>query len=133
MAIFSRKSQAPQPKEAKQEEAAPAVEAVFATQPNVVSVGGGLPMLILPRLSEKASAQVRLNKYVFKVGLNANKIEIRKAIEKSYGVKVAAVNIVRMEGKSRRYGKFQGKTSGFKKAIVTLTKDSKKIATIEAP
>lgn len=89
------------------------------------------PLLLLPRLSEKSNALVRLNKYVFKVDTGFNKLEIRKAVEKAYGVKVARVNVVRMEGKQRRYGRFEGKTSDFKKAIVTLTPDSKKIDTIE--
>lgn len=109
-----------------------AMDKQTSDQSKALNMPTRLPMLILPRLSEKANALVGLNKYVFKVGLNTNKIEIRKAVEKSYGVNVASVNIVRMKGKPRRYGRFEGKTSGFKKAIVTLTPDSKKIDVIES-
>ncbi len=134
MAIFSRKSDKKDAKQGKTAE--PAVQKVqdapAAEQPKQIDMPARMPMLIYPRLSEKANALVRLNKYVFKVGLRTNKVEIRKAVEKSYGVKVASVNIIRMQGKPRRYGRFTGKMSDFKKAIVTLTPDSKKIDAIES-
>ena len=88
--------------------------------------------MLVPRLSEKASKLGLLNKYIFTVSTRANKVEIRKALEKQYGVKIAQVNIVRNEGKTRRTGRFSGKMADYKKAIVTLTKDSKKFETIES-
>jgi large subunit ribosomal protein L23 len=125
MAIFSNKSGDAEAKaEAKTQSTAP--KAVVA-----VSISAKMPMILLPRLSEKSSALGVMNKYVFKVATNANKVEIRKAVEKQYGVKVVSVNVVRMQGKARKYGRFSGAMSDFKKAIVTLTPDSKKINTIE--
>lgn len=83
-------------------------------------------VLLQPRLSEKAVRLNAINKYVFKVKLSANKIEVRKAVEKFYGVKVLSVNIIKVEGKMRRYGRTTGRTNDYKKAIVTLRPDSKK-------
>lgn len=83
-------------------------------------------ILALPRLSEKANSLASLNKYVFKVTGKANKIEMRKAIEKFYDIKIADINVINVKGKFRRYGQSFGKMSNFKKAVVTLTPDSKK-------
>lgn len=83
-------------------------------------------VLIQPRLSEKAVKLNGINKYVFKVSNSSNKVQVKKAVEKFYGVKVDSVNIVKVEGKIRRYGRSVGKTSDYKKAIVTLKADSKK-------
>lgn len=89
-------------------------------------------IIVQPRLSEKAVALDKLNKYVFTVRKSANKIQIRKALEKFYGITIAQVNVVNIEGKTRRYGSTHGKMSDFKKAIVTLTKNSKKPEILEA-
>lgn len=83
-------------------------------------------IIIQPRLSEKAVRHNAMNQYVFKVKATANKVSVKKAVEKFYGVKVAKVNMVTMQGKYRRYGQTMGKMRDFKKAIVTLTPDSKK-------
>lgn len=88
-------------------------------------------MLILPRVSEKSGSLMKQNKYMFKVPFKANKVEIRKSLEKQYGVKISMVNIVRTPGKTKKFGRSFGKTSGLKKAIVTLTKDSKKFEVAE--
>lgn len=85
-----------------------------------------------PRLSEKAVALNAQNKYVFTVSVKATKLQVRRHLEALYGVTVASVNMIRMAGKTRRYGRTVGKTSAFKKAIVTLTKDSKKPEVLEA-
>ncbi len=85
-----------------------------------------------PRLSEKAVAANSQNKYVFTVDVKATKLQIRRHLEALYGITVAGVNTIRMDGKVRRYGKTVGKTKAFKKAIVTLTKDSKKPEVLEA-
>ena len=92
----------------------------------VVVSTGRRQIVALPRLSEKATKMASLNKYVFKVSSGkANKIELRKAIERFYGVKIQSMNTISVKGKYRRYGRTYGQTSGFKKVIVTLTKDSK--------
>lgn len=87
--------------------------------------------LVVPRISEKAGSIEKLNKYIFTVYGKLNKIEVRKAVEKMYGVKIDTVNMVQVAGKSRRFGRVLGQRSGFKKAIVTLKKDSKKINIVE--
>ncbi|HYC79542.1 MAG TPA: 50S ribosomal protein L23 [Candidatus Binatia bacterium] len=71
-------------------------------------------------LSEKTNAMSSLGRYVFVVDKKANKIEIKKAVENVYDVHVANVNIVNTKGKNRRYGRAEGRTSDWKKAIVTL-------------
>lgn len=87
--------------------------------------------LIVPRLSEKAGAANKLNKYIFTVTGKLNKVELRKAVERMYGVKIARVNMVVMKSKSRRFGRTIGKTASYKKAIITLTPESKKIDLVE--
>lgn len=59
-------------------------------------------------------------KYTFRVPLKANKVEIRKAVEQVFNVHVTKVNTIRVLGKVKRMGKFEGKRSDYKKAIVTL-------------
>lgn len=76
--------------------------------------------LLGTRVSEKSTRLATANKYVFNVVKKTNKVEIKKAIEKAHKVKVLAVNIVNVKGKVRHMGRVSGKTSGFKKAIVTL-------------
>ena len=66
-------------------------------------------------------------KYTFKVAKDANKIEIAKAVETLFGVKVSKVNTMNVRGHLRRQGMNQGYTASWKKAIVTLTEDSKTI------
>lgn len=122
MAIFSKKEN---------------TEAQDQSTPDAVAPTNTAPLtardvVLQPRLSEKAVALDSLNKFVFLVKRSANKLEIRKALEKFYEITIARVNIVNMRGKSRRYGRTQGRTKDFKKAIVTLTKDSKKPAILEA-
>ncbi|MBP9686514.1 MAG: 50S ribosomal protein L23 [Candidatus Doudnabacteria bacterium] len=85
-----------------------------------------------PRLSEKAVSLNAQNKYVFTVDVKATKLQVRRHLEVLYGIAVASINMIRMEGKTRRYGRTVGKTRAFKKAIVTLTKDSKKPEVLEA-
>ena len=67
------------------------------------------------------------NKYTFKVAKKANKIEIAKAVEELFGVKVAKVNTMNVRGRAKRMGLHSGYTASWKKAIVTLTADSKTI------
>ncbi len=84
-----------------------------------------MEILIKPLVTEKMTAiQDKLGKYGFIVDVDANKIEIKKAIEKAYGVNVTNVNTLRYDGKRKtRYTKtgiIEGRTKSYKKAIVTL-------------
>lgn len=73
-----------------------------------------------PILTEKSSAERGQNKYFFKVQKNANKNEIKKAVEQLFKVKVLDVNTMKVNGKKRRQGRLEGKTKDWKKAMVTL-------------
>ena len=84
-------------------------------------------IVIKPIITEKSMEGLQENKYTFKVAKNANKIEIKKAVETLFGVKVATVNTISVKGKKKRMGRNEGYTSDWKKAIVTLTEDSKTI------
>lgn len=77
-------------------------------------------IIIRPIISEKSSILRGLRKYEFVVSPFANKIEIKNAVEDIFGVKVERVNVIKQKGKKKRMGIFEGKTSGYKKAIVTL-------------
>ncbi len=80
-------------------------------------------IIISPVLTEKSGTQLsNNNSYTFKVSTAANKIEIKKAIEKIFSVVVTDVNTIRMNGKIKRMGRFEGKRPDWKKAIVTLKK-----------
>ncbi|HYE22081.1 MAG TPA: 50S ribosomal protein L23 [Verrucomicrobiae bacterium] len=77
-------------------------------------------VLMAYHLSEKTNAFAGQGSYVFKVARDANKIEVKKAIESVYDVHVNRVNIISVKGKHRRIGRSVGRTSDWKKAIVTL-------------
>jgi large subunit ribosomal protein L23 len=80
-----------------------------------------------PIITERTTDMMAEKKYVFEVPLKANKTEIKQAVEKVFGVKVEAVNTIRVPAKPKRYGKYFGYTSEWKKAIVKLTADSKEL------
>ncbi len=84
-------------------------------------------IILAPVITEKAVGALQQKKYTFKVAKNANKIEIGKAVAAIFGVKVAKVNTISMKGHLRRMGRNEGYTSDWKKAVVTLTPDSKTI------
>ena len=89
-------------------------------------------IIIRPVITERSMAAVADKKYVFEVAIDANKTEIKYAIEEIFeGVKVDSVNTMRTEGKMKRQGRTQGRTPEVKKAIVTLKKDSKGIPFFE--
>lgn len=75
-----------------------------------------------PLVTEKSVALASQNKYVFRISPKTNKVEVRKAIEKLYDVKVKDVRVLNVVGKKRQVGRFQGWKPGFKKAVVTLEK-----------
>ena len=85
-----------------------------------------------PVITEQSMADVADKKYVFMVDIDSNKTEIKEAVETIFGVKVAKVNTVRMQGKVKRTGAYPaGRRAAYKKAIVTLTADSKTIELFE--
>lgn len=77
-------------------------------------------ILINPIITEKTVNLQKESKYVFKVDSRATKAEIKKAVEDAFGVTVTRVNTVRVKGKTKRLGRFEGKASSYKKAIVFL-------------
>ncbi len=79
-------------------------------------------ILIRPLISEKASHQQALNQYFFAIAIDANRIEVAKAVQAVYGVKPTKVTIIRNEGKTRRFGRNVGKRKDWKKAMVSLPK-----------
>ena len=85
-----------------------------------------------PVITEQSMDGVADKKYVFEVAINANKGEIKEAAEAAFGVKVAKVNTIRMQGKVKRTGAYPaGRRAAYKKAIITLTADSKTIELFE--
>ncbi|MBR2315911.1 MAG: 50S ribosomal protein L23 [Clostridia bacterium] len=84
-------------------------------------------IILRPIITEESMMGTAMKKYTFKVAKNATKPEIAAAVEKLFGVKVAKVNTMNCKGHLRRYGRFEGYTPSWKKAIVTLTEDSKTI------
>ena len=88
-------------------------------------------IIIRPIVTEKSMMGIAAKKYTFEVAKAANKIEIAKAVEELFKVKVAKVNTVSMRGKLRRQGRYEGYTKSWKKAYVTLTADSKPIEFFE--
>lgn len=88
-------------------------------------------IVIRPIITEKSMAGMPEKKYTFEVCQDANKIEIAKAVEELFNVKVAKVNTVHVRGHMRRQGKSEGYTPSWKKAFVTLTEDSKPIEFFE--
>lgn len=85
-------------------------------------------IIIRPIITENSMDGLADRKYTFKVAKNANKIEIKKAVEQLFkDVKVEKVNTMNVRGKKKRMGRNEGYTSAWKKAIVTITPDSKTI------
>ena len=89
-----------------------------------------------PLLSEKSYATISDKKYTFVVDINANKIQIKQAVEEIFKVKVKQVNTLIVKGKEKRQntkqGRSVGRTSDYKKAIVWLTNESKPIEFFES-
>ena len=77
-------------------------------------------LIIAPVVNEKSNDELQEGKYTFKVNKKATKVEIAKAVEKLFQVKVLKVNTMNVNGKKKRVGYHVGKTSDWKKAIVTI-------------
>ena len=84
-----------------------------------------------PVITEKTMNDMAQNKYTFKVDINSNKSQIKRAVEEVFGVKVANVQTLRTMGKTKRMGVHVGKRADYKKAIITLAEDSKAIEFFE--
>ena len=84
-----------------------------------------------PVITEQSMADTENKKYVFEVAKDATKIDIAKAVEEVFGVKVQKVNTLNVRGKFRRQGRYEGYTRAWKKAVVTLTEGSKSIEFFE--
>lgn len=84
-------------------------------------------VIIKPVISETSMDNAQDKKYTFKVAVNANKTQVKLAIEEIFGVEVEKVNIMNVNGKLKRMGRNVGRTAASKKAIVTLTDNSKEI------
>ena len=89
-------------------------------------------IIIRPVITEQSMEDTAMKKYVFQVAVDANKVEIAKAVEEIFGVKVEKVNTIRMDGKKKRTGAYPvGRRASWKKAMVKLTADSKTIEFFE--
>ena len=84
-------------------------------------------IILTPVITEASMEALEMNKYTFKVAKNANKIEIAKAVEELFGVKVFKVNTINCRGRKKRMGIHEGMTPSWKKAIVTLAEGEKTI------
>lgn len=84
-------------------------------------------IVIRPIITEKSMRGNAEKKYTFEVDKKATKIDIKRAVESLFGVEVGKVNTLHVRGQMRRQGRTQGYTRSWKKAIVTLTEDSKTI------
>ena len=85
-----------------------------------------------PVITEQSMADTEMKRYVFEVSKDANKVEIAKAVEDIFGVKVIKVNTLNMQGKLKRTGRYPaGRRPSWKKAMVTLSADSKPIELFE--
>lgn len=89
-------------------------------------------VIVRPIITEQSMEQGDIKKYAFEVARDANKIEIKDAVEAIFGVKVEKVTTINMQGKKKRLGnRPEGRRSAWKKAVVRLTADSKSIEFFE--
>ena len=89
-------------------------------------------IIIAPVLTEKSYQDIESKKYVFRVAKNANKTEIKAAVESMFEVSVESVHTVNCRGKNKRMCRYEGYNPAYKKAIVKLKEDSKAIAFFES-
>ena len=88
-------------------------------------------IIVRPIITEKSMAGLGMKKYTFEVAKSATKVDIARAVEELFGVKVSKVNTLNVRGHFRRQGRSEGYTTAWKKAVVTLTEDSKTIEFFE--
>ena len=89
-------------------------------------------IIIRPLVSEKSVASIKAKRYAFVVHPDADKTQIKNAVETCFGVKVEKVTTINYQGKVKRQGKYEGRQSAWKKAYIQLTKDSKPIEFFES-
>jgi len=99
------------------------IKAAVKSGEKKAAFGNAYKIIMKPLVTEKVSGLGALNKYVFAIAKNTNKIEVAKAIKEIYGIKPVGVNVIRMSGKKARYGRISGQRKDWKKAIITLPKD----------
>lgn len=119
LSLFRRKAAVPAPT-GKAPPSAPAAAAetkgtAVPARPMVVS-----GVLLRPHVTEKATMLQADNRYAFRVAKDATKQEVRRAVERQYGVHVSAVHVQNVRGKERRRGRIVGRVPGYRKALVTL-------------
>ena len=89
-------------------------------------------IIVRPIITEQSMEQTDLKKYAFAVAVDANKAEIKAAVEEIFNVKVISVNTLNVHGKEKRTGRYPaGRTAAWKKAVVRLSADSKPIEFFE--
>lgn len=103
-----------------------------AVSPEKIDTGRAYEILLRPVISEKGTHLANAGRYVFAVHSKANKSEIKKSIQKVYDVHVEKVRIVQMPPKPRRYGRSRGRTSAWKKAVITVRSGEKIPGIIES-
>ena len=89
-------------------------------------------IIVKPILSEKSFGGIGIKRYTFEVLKNATKPQIKQAVEQIFNVRVLTIKTMRVGGKPKRQGKHEGMTADWKKAIVTLTPESKAIEFFES-
>lgn len=89
-------------------------------------------IIVKPVITEASMDMIADKKYTFKVAQDANKVEIKKAVEEIFDVKVEKVTTMNFDGKLKRMGRFEGRRAAYKKAVVKLTADSKTIEFFES-
>ena len=89
-------------------------------------------VIIRPLVSEKSVSSIKAKKYGFVVHPDADKLQIKNAVEEIFGVKVEKVATINYQGKVKRQGKYEGRQSAWKKAYIQLTKESKPIEFFES-
>ncbi|KRL86295.1 50S ribosomal protein L23 [Lacticaseibacillus pantheris] len=88
-------------------------------------------IILRPIITEQSTAEMDNRKYTFEVNLKADKTQVKRAVEEIFGANVKNVNIANVRGKKKRQGRYEGMTRRRRKAIVTLTADSKDIKIFE--
>jgi len=93
------------------------------TNPNIENILSRV--IVEPIITEAATESVEANKYIFKISARSNKLQVKKAIEKIYNVKVEKVNTISIPKKARSRGRILGWKAGYRKAVVTLKEGNK--------
>ncbi|MBQ7276964.1 MAG: 50S ribosomal protein L23 [Bacilli bacterium] len=85
----------------------------------------GYDVIVRPLITEKTTKLIELRQYTFEVKQGSNKVEVKKAVEELFDVKVVAVNMVNTQRKTRKVGKYEGLRPAVQKAVVTLAEGNK--------